>query len=43
MFCHAMLDQGKDMTKAERWDKQMDWIAKTSVALIEAGLLEVAN
>ncbi|WP_454751662.1 DUF968 domain-containing protein [Cupriavidus necator] len=41
--CHVMLDQGKDMTKAERWDKQMEWIAKTSVALIEAGLLEVAN
>lgn len=40
--CHYELDQGKTMTKAEKWDKQMEWIAKTSVALIEAGKLEVA-
>ncbi|MEO0700199.1 MAG: hypothetical protein AAFY81_10880, partial [Pseudomonadota bacterium] len=42
LVCHAELDQGKTMTKAEKRDKQMEWIAKTSVALIEAGLLEVA-
>lgn len=40
--CHAELDQGKSMGKLERWHQQMEWIAKTSVALIEAGLLEVA-
>jgi hypothetical protein len=42
MTCHGELDQGKTMGKLERWHQQMEWIAKTSVALIEAGLLEVA-
>ncbi|MCT9125395.1 hypothetical protein [Cupriavidus gilardii] len=40
--CHYELDQGKTMTKQERREAQMEWIAKTHVALIEAGLLEVA-
>jgi len=30
------------MTKAEKYNAQMEWIAKTSVALVERGLLEVA-
>lgn len=42
MTCHGELDQGNSMGKLERWHQQMEWIAKTSVALIEAGLLEVA-
>lgn len=40
--CHCELDQGRSMTKVEKYNAQMEWIAKTSVALVEAGLLEVA-
>lgn len=40
--CHAELDQGMTWTKAEKWQLQMEWIAKTHVALVEAGKLEVA-
>lgn len=40
--CHSNLDQGNVYTKMEKYSLQMEWIAKTSVALIEAGLLEVA-
>lgn len=39
--CHYELDQGKTMTKAQRWDFQMECIAKTLVQLLERGLLEV--
>ena len=42
IICHATLDQGHVYTKMEKYALQMEWIAKTSVALIEAGLLEVA-
>lgn len=41
LACHYELDQGKTMTKAQRWDFQMECIAKTLVQLLECGLLEV--
>lgn len=43
LACHYELDQGKTMTKAQRWDFQMECIAKTLVQLLERGLIEVAK
>jgi hypothetical protein len=41
--CHAGLDQGGFMLKGERRAFEMEMIAKTYVALIEAGLLQVTG
>ena len=40
--CHAELDQGKTMDKAERRDFQQTMIARTLVRLIEQGRLVLA-
>lgn len=40
--CHAALDQGKTLTKAERREHIHRCIAATHIALIERGILEVA-
>jgi hypothetical protein len=40
--CHAELDQGKTMDKAERRDFQQTMIARTLVRLIEEGRLVLA-
>jgi hypothetical protein len=39
--CHAELDQGTAMTKAERRNVQYEWIARTWVALAEQGKIAV--
>ncbi len=39
--CHAWLDQGKDMTQAERRDYWNRACIKTYQALIESGQLEI--
>lgn len=39
--CHAMLDQGGVLTKAERRAFEMEMVAKTYIALLERGLLRV--
>ena len=39
--CHSELDQGKTMTRAERRTFALEMVAKTYVALMEAGRLEV--
>ena len=41
--CHAALDQGGILPKEERRAFEMEMIAKTYVALIEAGLLQVTG
>lgn len=41
--CHSMLDQGGKMTKAERRAFEDEMIAKTYVAMMEAGMLEVVK
>ena len=41
--CHTELDQGGSMSKAERRAFENEVIAKTYVALIEAGLLQVTG
>lgn len=41
--CHSDLDTGGAMTKAERRAFEHEVIAKTYIALIEAGLLEVTK
>lgn len=41
--CHANLDQGGKMTKAERRAFEDEMIAKTYVMLVEAGKLEVVK
>jgi hypothetical protein len=41
--CHAMMDQGGLMTKAERRAFEIEMIAKTYIALIERGLLRVVK
>lgn len=40
--CHSNLDQGGEMTKEERRHYEDEMVARTYVALIEAGKLEVA-
>lgn len=42
-FCHAELDQGRTMDKAERRAFVLEMVAKTYVALIESGKLEVVK
>lgn len=39
--CHALLDQGGKLPKAERRAFELEMVAKTYIALIERGLLEV--
>lgn len=39
--CHAELDQGKTMTKTEKWQYEYEQIAVTLIRLIEAGYLIV--
>jgi hypothetical protein len=41
--CHTELDQGKTMDKAERRAFVLEMVAKTYVALMEKGALEVVN
>ncbi|APR40471.1 hypothetical protein BTO02_33260 [Paraburkholderia sp. SOS3] len=41
--CHALLDQGGKMQKAERRAFEFEMVAKTYIALAERGLLEVAK
>jgi hypothetical protein len=41
--CHTELDQGKTMDKAERRAFVLEMVAKTYVALIEGGKLEVVK
>lgn len=41
--CHTALDQGGKMTKMERRAFENEVIAKTYVALMEKGALEVVN
>jgi hypothetical protein len=38
--CHALLDQGGKMPKAERRAFEFEMVAKTYIALAERGLLE---
>jgi hypothetical protein len=39
--CHAELDQGKAMSKTEKWAFEYEHIALTLIALIEQGYLVV--
>lgn len=41
--CHSLLDQGGNLPKAERRAFEFEMVAKTYIALIERGLLEVAR
>ncbi|KVV12394.1 hypothetical protein [Burkholderia ubonensis] len=41
--CHALLDQGGVLPKAERRAFEMEMVAKTYIALMERGLLEIAK
>ncbi|KVG33851.1 hypothetical protein [Burkholderia diffusa] len=41
--CHALLDQGGVLTKDERRAFEMEMVAKTYIALMERGLLEIAK
>lgn len=38
-FCHAEFDNGKEMTKEQRYSLTMEYLAKTHIALIERGLV----
>jgi hypothetical protein len=40
-FCHSELDQGRTMDKAERRAFVLEMVARTYVALMEGGKLEV--
>jgi ferredoxin len=40
--CHAELDQGTGMSRAEKREFTLDMIAKTHMRLWESGLVEVA-
>jgi hypothetical protein len=42
-FCHTELDQGRVMSKAERRAFALEMVAKTYVALMEGGKLEVVK
>ncbi|WLQ15399.1 hypothetical protein O5O45_05625 [Hahella aquimaris] len=39
--CHMEFDQGKALTKAEREQLTMDWLAWTHIQLIENEMIEV--
>ena len=39
--CHALLDQGGKLSKAERRAFEFEMVAKTYIALAERGMLEV--
>jgi len=41
--CHTLLDQGGALPKAERRAFEIEMVAKTYIALVERGLLEVAK
>jgi hypothetical protein len=41
--CHTLLDQGGKLPKLERRAFEIEMVAKTYIALIERGLLEVAK
>lgn len=41
--CHALLDQGGKLPKAERRAFEIEMVAKTYIALMERGMLEVAK
>lgn len=41
--CHALLDQGGVLKKDERRAFEMEMVAKTYIALMERGLLEIAK
>lgn len=41
--CHALLDQGGKLPKAERRAFEIEMVALTYIALVERGLLEVAK
>ncbi|CAM8785040.1 DUF1364 domain-containing protein [Burkholderia pseudomallei] len=41
--CHALLDQGGALLKDERRAFEMEMVAKTYIALMERGLLEIAK
>jgi hypothetical protein len=41
--CHAMLDQGGRLPKAERRAFEFEMVAKTYIALVERGLIEVGR
>lgn len=41
--CHALLDQGGKLPKAERRAFEFEMVAKTYIALAERGMLEVAK
>jgi hypothetical protein len=41
--CHALLDQGGKLPKLERRAFEVEMVAKTYIALVERGLLEVSK